>query len=254
VSRSRARARRQHAQRDPQPASAQAAPAEQRVVAISCVYAALSLAFLEYFGRPEYFAHVFPSVVWRHFGLYPHLWWALWTIALFLVVPALIVRFAFAQRLRDYGLNLALQRRHLWLYVGLFVAVVPLVLLASRRADFQATYPFYRGALQASAGEILAWEAAYLTQFLALEFFFRGFLVLGLSRIVGRASIWLAMIPYAMLHYHKPAPEAFAAIVAGVVLGEVAYRTRSIAGGVIVHVGVAGTMELLALGAFRSVS
>jgi len=34
---------------------------------------------------------------------------------------------------------------------------------------------------------------------------------------------------------------------AGVVLGEVAYRTRSIAGGVIVHVGVAATMELLAL-------
>lgn len=91
------------------------------------------------------------------------------------------------------------------------------------------------------------WEIAYLTQFFALEFFFRGFLVLGLGRVIGRASIWLAMIPYCMIHYHKPPLEAFAAIVAGVVLGEVAYRTRSIAGGVIVHVGVAATMELLAL-------
>jgi len=244
VSRKRTRTRRDDAQ-------AARAPDVQdpavRVVAITAVYAALALAFLEYFGRPEFFAHVFPSLIWPHFGLYPHLWWALWTSALFLLVPMIIVRFGFKHRLRDYGLNLALQRRDLWLYVGLFAAVVPLVLLASRRADFQSIYPFYRGAFQASAREILAWEAAYLTQFVALEFFFRGFLVLGSSRIVGRASIWLAMIPYAMLHYHKPAPEAFAAIVAGVVLGEVAYRTRSIAGGVIVHVGVAGTMELLAL-------
>jgi membrane protease YdiL (CAAX protease family) len=53
-----------------------------------------------------------------------------------------------------------------------------------------------------------------------------------------------------MLHYHKPAAEAFAAIVAGLVLGEVAYRTRSIAGGVIVHIGVAATMEVLALRVF----
>ena len=219
-----------------------------RHVAITSVYAAAALAFLEYFGRPEFFEHVFASAVLRHFGLYPHLWWALWTIALFLVVPAAIVRIGFKHRLRDYGMNLALQRRHWWLYLGLFAAVFPLVLLAARRPDFQSIYPFYRGAFQASAREILAWEAAYLTQFFALEFFFRGFLVLGLSRAIGRASIWLAMLPYAMLHYHKPPAEAFAAIVAGVVLGEVAYRTKSIAGGVIVHVGVASTMELLALG------
>ena len=51
-----------------------------------------------------------------------------------------------------------------------------------------------------------------------------------------------------MIHYHKPLPEALAAIVAGLVLGEVAQRTRSIAGGVIVHIGVALTMDLLALG------
>lgn len=222
-------------------------PNDLRFVVIAAVYAAIALTFLEYFARPGFFAQHFPLAAKAHFGLYPHLWWALWTIALFLVVPAILVRALFTHRLRDYGLNLAIKRQHWWLYLGLFAAVFPLVLYAASRHDFQAVYPFYRGAFQATAGAILVWEMAYLTQFFALEFFFRGFLVLGLGRVIGRASIWLAMVPYCMIHYHKPPAEAFAAIIAGVVLGEVAYRTRSIAGGVIVHIGVAATMELLAL-------
>ena len=223
------------------------APAGLRFVLIASVYAAIALTCLEYFARPGFFAHYFPVAARTHAGLYPHLWWALWTIFLFLVVPAILVRVVFRERLRDYGLNLAIKRQHWWLYLGMFAVVFPIVLYAATRTDFQAVYPFYRGAFQATAGAILAWEIAYLAQFFALEFFFRGFLVLGLGRVIGRASIWLAMIPYCMIHYHKPPLEAFAAIVAGVVLGEVAYRTRSIAGGVIVHVGVAATMELMAL-------
>ena len=224
--------------------------ATPRFVCIASVYAAIALTFLEYFARPVFFEKNFPLASVAHFGLYPQLWWALWTIALFLVVPAVLVRALFKQGLRDYGLNLAIKRQHWWLYLGLFAAVFPIVVLASRRPDFQNIYPFYRGAFQATTGTILVWEIAYFTQFFALEFFFRGFLVLGLGRAIGRASIYVAMVPYCMLHYHKPPAEAFAAIVAGVVLGEVSYRTRSIAGGVIVHIGVAATMELLALRVF----
>lgn len=236
-------ARVQHAGEDAKPHM----PANLRFVIVASAYTAVALTSLEYFARPGFFAQNFPFATGANFGLYPHLWWALWTITLFLVVPAILVRAVFKDRLRDYGLTLAIKRQYWWLYLGMFAAVFPLVLYAASRPDFQAVYPFYRGAHQATAGAIVAWEIAYLTQFLALEFFFRGFLVLGLGRVIGRASIWLAMIPYCMIHYHKPPLEAFAAIVAGVVLGEVAYRTRSIAGGVIVHVGVAATMELLAL-------
>lgn len=226
------------------------APTGLRFVVVASVYAAIALTFLEYFARPGFFVQHFPLAATAHFGLYPHLWWALWTIALFLGVPAILVRALFRHPLRDYGLNLAIKRKHWWLYLALFVAVFPVVIYAASRSDFQAIYPFYRGAFQATAGAVLAWEMAYLTQFLALEFFFRGFLVLGLGRVIGRASIWLAMVPYCMIHYHKPPAEAFAAIIAGIVLGELAYRTRSIAGGVIVHIGVAATMEALALKIF----
>jgi len=112
-------------------------------------------------------------------------------------------------------------------------------------------YPFYRGAYRASIQEIFIWETAYLAQFVALEFFFRGFLVLGLERSMGRLAVWVAAIPYCMIHYHKPPLEAFAAIAAGIILGELAQRTRTIMGGAIIHMGVALSMDMLALSRFR---
>lgn len=111
-------------------------------------------------------------------------------------------------------------------------------------------YPFFRGAYRASFQEIFIWETAYLMQFVALEFFFRGFLVLGLERLMGRLAIWIAVIPYCMIHYHKPPLEAFAAIAAGIILGELSQRTRTILGGAVIHMSVAFTMDMLALGRF----
>jgi membrane protease YdiL (CAAX protease family) len=51
-----------------------------------------------------------------------------------------------------------------------------------------------------------------------------------------------------MIHYGKPMAETYGAIIAGVVLGTLAMRTRSIWGGVLVHCAVAISMDVLALG------
>ena len=49
-----------------------------------------------------------------------------------------------------------------------------------------------------------------------------------------------------MIHWHKPPLEAFAAVVAGVVLGALALRFRSWLGGALLHALVALTMDLIA--------
>ena len=88
----------------------------------------------------------------------------------------------------------------------------------------------------------------YAAQFLALEVFFRGFLLAGLRRAMGANAVFVAMVPYVMLHFGKPLPETLGAVVTGIVLGTLALRTRSIWGGVVIHIAVAVTMDLLALG------
>ncbi len=92
------------------------------------------------------------------------------------------------------------------------------------------------------------WWVLYWLQFCALEFFFRGFLLNGLVPRLGYASIFAMVLPYNMLHYGKPMPEALAAIVGGIVLGTLALKTRSIWLGASRHISIALTMDLCALG------
>ncbi len=54
-------------------------------------------------------------------------------------------------------------------------------------------------------------------------------------------------IPYCMIHFGKPMPEALGAIGAGVVLGLLSLKTRSIWLGAAIHIGVAWTMDALAI-------
>jgi membrane protease YdiL (CAAX protease family) len=134
--------------------------------------------------------------------------------------------------------------KHLPLYGILFLLVVPLVYLMSRTADFQRIYPFYKLAKR-SRFDFWAWEGLYAIQFLALEFFFRGFILRALRPIVGVHAIWIMIVPYCMIHFGKTLVESLGAIVAGIVLGTIAMRTKSIWGGIVIHVGVALTMDLL---------
>ena len=87
----------------------------------------------------------------------------------------------------------------------------------------------------------------YATQFLSLEFFFRGFMVHGLRRRIGSAAIPVMMVPYCMIHFEKPLPETLAAIIAGLVLGFMSLRTRSIILGAAIHVSVALSMDFTSL-------
>src|SRR5262249_40413394 len=106
---------------------------------------------------------------------------------------------------------------------------------------FRATYPFYRGPHQ------LQWELWYGATFVSLEFFFRGFALFTLDRVMGRLAVFVMVVPYTMIHFGKPLPEVLGAVAAGLVLGHLALGTRWVWGGVAVHLGVAWTMDLLAL-------
>jgi len=88
---------------------------------------------------------------------------------------------------------------------------------------------------------------AYGLQFLCLEFFFRGFLLFALARTIGAFSIFVMIVPYAMIHFGKPPAECVGSVIAGVALGTIALRTRSIYGGVFVHCGVAFSMDVFVL-------
>jgi len=180
--------------------------------------------------------------------LYRLLAWAGIRAVEWLLVPALIIRFVFRERVTDYGIKLQGLLRAWWVYLAMLAFMLPLLIYFSYKPSFLRTYPYYR--LEASEPlwpNLWCWELAYCGQFFCLEFFFRGFMVQGTRHRFGAYSILVMTIPYCMIHFGKPMPETLGSIVAGVVLGFMALRTRSVWLGTALHISVAMTMDFLAL-------
>ena len=135
---------------------------------------------------------------------------------------------------------------HLWIYGLCLAVVVPAMLLVSAQPDFGTYYPFYKLSSR-SWFDFICWESIYFCQFFALEMFFRGWILGALRRNFGAGAVFAMAVPYCMIHYGKPYLEANGAIVAGIVLGSLAMRTRSIYAGFLVHITVAFSMDFLSL-------
>jgi membrane protease YdiL (CAAX protease family) len=174
-------------------------------------------------------------------------YWAVGQTAIYVAAPLVLIKLVFHQRLEDYGVKTRGGFRCWWAYALMFLAILPCVVSVSGGSAFQRTYPFYRLA----PGEPLwprffIWEVLYAGQFFALEFFFRGFVLHGLRRRFGVYSIFVMTVPYCMIHFGKPPLETVAAIAAGIILGFMSLKTRSVWMGAVLHVAVAWTMDAAA--------
>jgi membrane protease YdiL (CAAX protease family) len=174
--------------------------------------------------------------------------WTVLCVLCYFLIPAAIIRFGFRERLHDYGVKLQGAFTDFWLYVLMFAVVGPLVYLVSRERQFQEAYPFYHLYPDEPLWpNFWRWELQYAVQFFALEFFFRGFLVHGLKHRFGVYAIFVMMVPYCMIHFGKPMPETCAAIIAGIALGFMSLKNRSIWLGAVIHVTVALSMDFASI-------
>jgi membrane protease YdiL (CAAX protease family) len=165
-------------------------------------------------------------------------------LVLFVLVPLLYNR-VFPLRIADpFGLAWRPAIRHMPVYLTLLALMLPVLWWAAGHPAFHQFYPMYK---PSSPAMWLAFELIYLGQFFCVEFFFRGFTLFRLEQRFGLHAVSLMVVPYALLHIHKPFLEGLGSIVAGLVLGMLALKTRSIWPGLAVHGGVAFAMDWFAL-------
>ncbi|HET6255940.1 MAG TPA: CPBP family intramembrane glutamic endopeptidase [Puia sp.] len=135
-------------------------------------------------------------------------------------------------------------------YFGLLLLLVPLIALASTQPDFLRVYPKLKTIAFISNYPGPLWlrksgyELSYGLDFLSIEVFFRGFLVIGLLRYAGEQAILPMAALYCTIHFGKPLAECVTSFAGGMALGVLACRTRSVLGGLIVHLGLAWLMEV----------
>lgn len=135
-------------------------------------------------------------------------------------------------------------------YLLMLLIMLPLIAAASTQPDFLATYPKMKEIIPLPADATPNWfykllfQLSYGSDFFSVEIFFRGFLVVGFIRWVGRDAILPMACFYCTIHFGKPLGECISSYFGGLLLGIVAYNTRSIYGGLMVHLGIAWMMEI----------
>lgn len=176
--------------------------------------------------------------------------WAATRVIAYVLIPLAVVKLTLpgVSAREVFGLSTRQPLKHIPLYLVMLAVIAPFVVGASFFESFQRKYPFYK----LDEGESLwpwfiAWELLYAMQFVALEMFYRGFIVHGLKPRLGYASIFVMMIPYMMIHFGKPLPECVGSIIAGFALGSMSLATGAIWGGALLHVIVAWAMDALSL-------
>lgn len=159
------------------------------------------------------------------------------------------------------------KRKGLRVYLVLLLLMVPIIILAAQQPDFLKAYPTYRDTGAHDVLNVPKWltvlgyELAYGWDFVPTELLFRGFLVIGLSRILQAASpaahptssnltvpgpVLPMIVWYVTIHFGRPLGETVSSLFGGYILGVLALSTRSIWGGLFIHIGIAWLMELAA--------
>jgi len=134
-------------------------------------------------------------------------------------------------------------------YAWMLLIMVPLIAIASTQHDFLSMYPKFKMVSNDIAGVSPGWiykllfELSYGTDFISIEIFFRGFLILAFIKWAGKDAILPMACFYCTIHFGKPLGECISSYFGGILLGIVVYHTRSIFGGLMVHLGIAWLME-----------
>lgn len=189
-------------------------------------------------------------------------YWARFALSFLLLglAPA-IMALAFREKAADLGLSLKtkmLRSPLYWLCIPVALAVGA---LGAAFSDLGSFYPYSRDLIERvrdqGAGPFVAHYAAYfLLYYIPWEFFFRGFLLLPFAlaaqRILGRAEgggeaettarnavlaflVLFQTLPSTLLHFGHPLTELAGAVAGGLIFGLLAWRTRSIVPGLLLH-------------------
>jgi len=198
-----------------------------RQTAVVLLFAAFSVILQMNFGDRGFFRReVAPLLTDQATGLHAWVWWFGIQGILGFVLPVAILKWGFRNSWSEMGLGAGDWK----LAVRIALIYLPLVVIGtwflSDSGAFQEKYPHYAPAAR-DWGVFMIYETFFLLYWVGWEYLWRGFVLFGTARAFGVMAIFVQTVPFAILHYEKPFPEAILSIIGGVALGALVWRTRS---------------------------
>lgn len=171
--------------------------------------------------------------------------------SVFIVLSLCVFRWLTEGRFGLFGLKRS--GKYLRVYALIYVLLMPMFLMVSFTPQFLSFYPimhidFYDGALGWERWQLIGlFETFYINDYIGVEGMFRGALVIGMARWLGCRAVLPMALAYMCIHLGKPDLELCSSVIGGYILGILAWRTRHLWGGIIIHLGIALFFEVVGI-------
>ena len=171
--------------------------------------------------------------------------------SVFIVLMLCIFRKLTDGRFGLFGLKRS--SKYLRVYALVFVLLLPMFLLVSFTPQFLSFYPkmdiaSFDGAMGWERWQLIGlFELFYANDFIGVEGMFRGALVIGMARWLSCRAVLPMALAYMCIHLGKPDLELCSSVIGGYILGILAWRTRHLWGGIIIHLGIAMFFEVVGI-------
>jgi membrane protease YdiL (CAAX protease family) len=154
-----------------------------------------------------------------------------------LLVPLAAGWLLFRDKPWDYGIRIGRWKPAIILTAAYLAAMSLILYAASKMPEFRSYYHMH-------VIDWPRWLLKWALYMFAWEFLFRGYMLFGLEKSIGKSAIFVQTIPFVLLHIGKPFLETLASIPGGFIWGYMAYRTRSFLPCFITHLGQYAIMIL----------
>jgi len=167
------------------------------------------------------------------------------------LLPILLIALVLREQPRDYGVQTGDCRAGLKIFAIFLIVMMPIVWLVSGTSDFAMTYP--QCPMVRESWRLFAlFSMSYIVYMIGWEFIWRGYMLFGLKTKFGYYAILMQMIPFTILHNGKPMLETSSAIIGGIALGILAWRTNSVWYCILTHASVMTSINLVATLRYRA--
>ena len=187
-------------------------------------------------GSASYFrAHIYHS--FRLLRVQAYSYYYQWSMAFLLlgIIPMLIVKFVFREKLEDYGLKFKKPLISILIALLGILFVTPFTYFGAKNRDFISLYPLVKNSFGSVENFVKA-EFFYFLYYIGYEFFFRGFLFMGIRKHIGDwEAIGVSLMATVLLHVDRPEGEMAMAILAGIVFPIIVRKMKTLWPVILIH-------------------
>ncbi len=223
---------------------------ESKTLDFKTVYIFISVAIIIFLSLTV----ASPAFYYDYFGrnrLNSRIYWFLVDGSFMFLIPALSIKLIFKRKLSEFGFSLGDMKFGLITSAVFFAFMFVTVWIVSASLEFTIAYPQGGAELKSNMQLLFFYEFCILIYMLGWEFLWRGYMLFGLKEKLGYYTIFIQMIPFFILHKGKPEIELFASIIAGIILGIQALRSKSFVYSWILHWLVMVSIDVISVLRFQ---